>query len=574
MLNYKDDLPYFDREASWIQFNERVLQEAADPGNPLVERFRFLAIFSSNLDEFYRVRIAGLRSVIRLHKKERKELIYKPKKLLRQLLKQIGEQQDRFGALFREELLPALAREGINWKDSQTISALEKSRLKEYFEDHISDQLKWHWLNTDPRENSHIPANNQIYLLVRLYQDDSEAPLQAIVELPQEVAPRFISMKHENSGYSVLFLDDLLRMFIPAELPDYKLEGIYSYKINRDADLYLQDEYGSAMVEKIRKSLFKREHNLPSRFLYDGAMPEQAIAFLKEHYQLEEDDLVQGGRYHNFSDLFDFPFPKNPELYFSPLEPLRLPLSEKMYPADATTFQSGKGAAALFPPYHSYQPVVSFLEHAAHDSNVSSIKMTLYRVASNSSLCQALCDAARNGKEVVVFDEVQARFDEASNLYWGSKLEESGAEVLYSHDDLKVHAKICLVERKNEGQIQRQAVLSTGNFNEKTARVYSDLVLFTEDQSTTEELNRVFQHLRRPQDKINFQELWVAPHQLRDTFNDHIEQEIRLAQQGKPAYIYAKMNSLQDKKIIARLYAASQAGVNVFLIVSVVWYPE
>ena len=561
MIEHKKDLPYYDREMSWVQFNGRVLQEAEDANNPLIERLRFLAIFSSNLDEFYRVRIASLRSLIRLKKKERKELAIKPKKLLVALLKTIDKQQRKFGDIYRKQLLPALEREGIYLQTEQSVNESQRNYLLDYYRNRVAEHIIAEPLRSEGSKP--FLTNNQLYFYAKTRSESGEEQ-RWILKIPTNEVGRYISVDEGTAGFHVMVLDDLIRMALPEIFPDWEVEFCHSFKVNRDGDLYLEDEYGQSVVEKIHKGLKKREYGLPSRFLYDPQLPKEELKLIMDALDLEDEDLMPGGKYHNFSDLWDFPFPPLDHLTYPPQPALNF----KAFDTDGPLWEVIQSRDyALHFPYQSYDYVVRFLEEAAADPQVKTIKMTLYRVAGKSLLCKALIKAAEAGKQVMVFDEVQARFDEESNLYWGKELEKAGAQVLYSCEGLKVHSKLCLVEREIDGQKQRQALLATGNFNEKTARIYCDIGYFTARAAITEEVARVFEMLHNPHEPHHFDHLLVAPHQLRDRFNTLIDNEIEAAQQGRKAEIFAKMNSLQDKKIIARLYNASQAGVKVRLLV-------
>jgi len=560
IYRHKEQL-FYDREMSWIQFNGRVLQESENQNNPLIERLRFLAIFSSNLDEFYRVRIASLRSLMRLKKKDRKELPIKPRKHLALLQGEIEKQQNRLGQVYRQEIRPQMEAEGIHLRQEHELNGAQKEFLEKYYHDELAPHLRL--LPATHKDEAPFLVNNQLYLLVLARQ--AQVHQRYLLALPTEVLPRFISINDGSRRPApIIFMDDVLRLMLPQMLPQAEVQGCYSFKLNRDGDLYLKDEYADTVVEKIKQGLKKRETGLPSRFLYDEQMPPEELQWLMDCYDLDPDDLVAGGRYHNFSDFWSLPFPDQEHLTHPARPALAHPTFEGPQAMHDVIEQGDQG---LFFPYQDYQYVLELLRQAAVDPSVSSIKMTLYRVAKNSEICQALIRAAQNGKQVVVFDEVQARFDEQSNLYWGEQLTKAGAEVLYSCEGLKVHAKLCLIERQLNGKVNRQALLSTGNFNEKTAPIYADFALFTARPSLTEEVNRVFTLLRNPYEPMSFSHLLVAPQELRPGFTALIDQEIAAAQNGQKAEIIAKMNSLEDHKMVAKLYEASRAGVKIKLLV-------
>lgn len=561
-MSKDNSAPFFDRELSWLQFNSRVLQEAADKRNPLIERLRFLAIFSGNLDEFYRVRVASLRSLIRLKKQERKGLEdLKPKKLLKKINAWVEEQLQEFGTIYRDEIVPGLAANGIKNLTAEDLKPHHQDFLKQYFREHLMGHITYHHL--DKHHSSPFLANNQLYHFITL--GENEDSLQKIIlKIPDEIGGRFLQFPAHNGTFEVILIDEVIRFCLPQIFPGTTINSCHSFKLTRDGDLYLEDEFAREVVDKIRMSLQKRKTGVPSRFLYDSAMPEKWLRELAQIFDLETDDLVAGGRFHNFSDFWGFPFPDDQKLTHPPQPPLQYAPFEQVKELKNAIYERDHG---LHFPYQSYHYVVRFIEEAAADSSVQSIKMSLYRVAKNSKICQALIKAAQNGIEVTVFDEVQARFDEASNLYWGEQLEKAGAQVMYSHPGIKVHCKICVIERLESKNRTRQVLFSTGNFNEKTAGIYCDLGYFTANEELTSEASRVFDLLKNPEEFIPFNKLLVAPHELRSCFNALIDQEIALALKGKKARIFAKMNSLQDRKIIERLYEASQAGVQVDLIV-------
>lgn len=561
-MSKDDSAPFYDRELSWLQFNGRVLQESADSRNPLIERLRFLAIFSSNLDEFYRVRVASLRSLIRLGKKDRKGLEdFKPKKLLKEINARVEKQLQEFGAIYQEQIIPGLSAKGVKNLALEDLDQHHKQFLKQYFQNHLSGNITYHHL--DPHHSSPFIANNQLYHFITLGKDENQLK-KIILKIPNDIVGRFIKFPGENGEFEVVLIDEVIRYCLPQIFPGVPIHSCHSFKLTRDGDLYLEDEFASEIVDKIRMSLQKRKTGIPSRFLYDSAMPKKWRDELAQLLGLETDDLVAGGRFHNFSDFWDFPFPENKELTHPPQPPLSYAPFEEAQLLKQAILQRDHG---LHFPYQSYHYVVRLIEEAAADPTVQAIKITLYRVAKHSKICQALIKAAQNNIEVIVFDEVQARFDEASNLYWGEQLEKAGAAVMYSHHGLKVHSKLCLIERLENGKATRQALLATGNFNEKTAGIYCDMGYFTARENITTEAQRVFELLKKPEEPLLFNTLLVAPHALRECFNALIDQEIELSRSGKSGQIFAKMNSLQDRKIIERLYEASEAGVEINLLV-------
>ena len=559
---------YVNRELSWLAFNGRVLQEAQNPDVPLFERLNFLAIFSSNLDEFFRVRVASLRSLLRLKKKKRKKLDFDPAGLLQEIHAVVTAQQETFGRIFREELVPDLARCGISLIDERRLNEAQEVALRRFFQDEIQPHL--HPVLIERAGETPFLKNKGLYLVTELWDRAGVISLSALevnyalVEIPSPPLPRFIEVPGEESSHQVLFLDDVIRHFLPALYPAYDVGASYAVKLSRDADLHLEDEFSGNLKEMIAKSLARRETNVPTRFLYDLRMPQATLVFLKERLALEDEDLVEGGRYHNLNDFFSFPRCGPEELAYEPLPPLPHPDLER---APSMREAMDEKDWLLSFPYQKYDYVIRFLDEAAEDPDVEEIWMTLYRVSRDSAIAHALLKAAENGKRVTVFLEVKARFDEQANLDWAARMEAAGVQVIYSMPGLKVHTKLALVARR-EGDAQRfYAYLGTGNFNEKTARLYADHGLLTADPRLAEEARRIFAFLAEEVEEPTFEHLLVAPFHLRKAFNRLIDFEIEQARAGKEAWILAKMNSLEDRKIITRLYEASRAGVRVRLIV-------
>jgi len=555
-----------DRELSWLSFNARVLQEAADPTVPLLDRLGFLAIFSSNLDEFFRVRVASLRTLLRLKKKKARKLDLRPRKLLKRIHAEVTAQQEAFGELFREQILPGLAEHGIHLVDERTVSPVHAEFLRSYFRDEVRPRLSPVRLSLDGE-----PAfleDRQVYLVVETRQPDEHAlawqPGYTILKVP-DTLPRFLALPPQEGRHEVMFLDDVIRCSLSELLPSDDVGGAYAVKLSRDAELYLEDEFTDNVVEAIRKSLSKRDTGVPSRFLYDLQAPAALVSFLQACLRLEDEDLIEGGRYHNLHDLHDFPGFGLDDLLRNPrLEPLTHPAFSGPEPVHEII----RGADRIIHfPYHAYDPVVRFLEEAAADPDVEEMWATLYRVSGDSAVVRALLAGAQAGKTVRVFVEVKARFDEASNLRWGERMEEAGITTLYSFRDLKVHAKLALVTRRESGRRRHYAYVGTGNFNEKTARIYSDHGLFTADVRIADEVRKVLGCLAGEPVTPAFEHLLVAPFTMREGFYDRIEREMAHARSGRPSGMILKMNSLEDGEIIERLYEASGAGVPIRLIV-------
>ena len=554
---------YFNRELSWLSFNYRVLQEAQNDQVPLIERLKFLAIFSSNLDEFYRVRVASYRHLIQIQKKEGLEVNRYAEKLVKKINKTVDKQQQEFGSIFRVSLIPALQKENIFIINDQEVTHEQQNFLIRYFKESILPYLEPKIIKKGT--NTPFLENRGLYMAVIFKQDERESELEyGLLNIPSNKTARFIVLPDEKKRHVVIQLSDVLRLFLHDIFPHQKILNTYAVKLTRDAELYLEEEIAGTVLGKIKASLHKRITGTPTRFLYDKTMPKSFLKPLRKSLGLKKEDLIPGGRYHNFHDFFGFPYPENQKLVYQRFEAL---LHPELKNYDSIFEALSEKDFILHLPYQNYDHVVEFFEEAAIDPNVESIKITMYRVAGDSKICKALIMAAKNGKTVTVFNEVKARFDEEMNIYWGKEMEHSGVKVIYSFADLKVHSKICLIERREDDKLVNYACLSTGNFNEKTANAYCDHALLTKDVAITSELQKVFNILSNPGSQAQFEHLLVAPFNMRQRFGDLIDSEIANAKAGNKAKITLKMNSLQDRKMIDKLYKASNAGVKIKIII-------
>jgi polyphosphate kinase len=557
---------YFDRELSWLSFNERVLQEAKDKSVPLYERIKFLAIWSSNLDEFFRVRVASLRSLLELKKKAHNKIKFEPNTLLREIKRRVNLQQEEFGRIFREEIIPGLEQENISLVDDKSVPAEHSAYLENYFQEQVLPFIQPTLL--DKNKIATFLQNKAIYLALRLNiksknQSKRTRYKYALVEIPADRLERFIALPGEDKNY-VIFLDDIIRMFLPTILPGYVIESCYSIKLTRDAGIYIDDEFTGNLLAKIKKGLSKRKTGVPSRFLYDEEMPAQFTRFLKESLKLNRDDLIAGGRYHNYNDFFSFPNFDKQKLEYEPFPQL---LCEELEGGISVFRTIAKHDILLSFPYQSYTNVINFFDNAADDKHVKSIKITLYRVAGESLVVRSLIKAAENGKRVTAFVEVKARFDEESNFASYDALAKAGVKVFSSFPGLKVHSKLCIIEREEKETVKLYTYLGTGNFNEKTAKIYCDYALLTAEQDIGKEAAKVFNFLERKTEEETFEHLLVAPFNIRNAFFKLIDNEIRNALDGKKAEITLKLNSLEDRKMIKKLYQASSSGVKIKIIV-------
>ena len=547
-------IDFQDRDLSWVGFNGRVLQEAGDARNPLIERLRFLAIFSSNLDEFYAVRVASLRSMIGMGKSAGHTGVA-PLTLVRTINRKVDLQQQRFGEIFRNELLPALAEKGVHLLDEHQLKEEDHAFVQDFVQKQVLPHVK---VKTVQKDKPPFLENGKLYFIVKTNKH------LLLLNIPSKEAGRFVTLPSQDDNVRILQVGDAMRESMHVLLPDHKVKGAWAVKLSRDADLHLEEEGEKALAEKVKQSLSKRNTGLPARFLYDELMPADVLMMLSEAFQLAPDDLVPGGRYHSFSEFWSFPAPPIPELYFEEQPTLAHPQLE----GAKSTFEAvaAKDRFLHF-PYQKYDHVTDWLEEAAADKNVKKIKVTLYRVASKSRVTKALIAAAKAGKKVTAFVEIKARFDESSNLHWTEKMREAGITILPNFDKWKVHAKLFLIERKEGKTLKRYAYLGTGNFNEKTARIYSDMALFTAHPGLTSDVQKVFAFLKNPEQKPTYQHLLVAPYGLRPGLNALIDREIAKAKKGGRGRLILKMNGVEDEKIIRRLYKASQAGVQIDLLV-------
>jgi polyphosphate kinase len=558
-------IPYIHRDISWMQFNYRVLQEAKDiKVNPVFERLKFLAIYSGNLAEFFKVRIAHHKNLFKLRKKIKKELSIESEKVLIQLLKMINDQQIEFSDIFNKQIIPELRSNGIILKKRQELNALQINYIENYFQDHLLPYVQPMLLQGEkilPFLN-----NTALYLAIELSDKKTNKSDYALVQIPSDKLKRFVVLPVSSQGINeVIFLDDIIRHNISYIFPGYDIVQSYSIKLTRDADLYIDDEYSGDLITKIKESLNKRSVGPPSILVYDREMPVPFLHYLMDVFHLDEMDIMPEGRYHNNFDFFQFPDFGKDHLKIQAFKPLPFSILEN----EKLIFDKLRGSDFLLNfPYVSFESVIRFFEDAAVDEDVTHIKIVQYRVASKSRIMEALKLAVKNGKNVSAFIELKARFDEEANLKWGNELEKSGVNVIYSFPGIKVHAKMALIFRKTDKGFEKFGYFSTGNFHETTAKIYSDFGLFTTDKRLTNEAQRVFSYLEnKTLPKTDFRYLLVGQFNMRQKFVELVRKEIEFARSGKKAYIMLKMNSIQEPEIINLLYEASSAGVEIKMII-------
>jgi polyphosphate kinase len=557
--------PLVNREISWLSFNERVLQEALDQTVPIRERLNFIGIVSSNLEEFFRVRVATLQRMVDAGIESNRMVYGTPRKVLKEIHDLVLAQRDRFDAVFAD-LTAELAKENIFIIDEKKLSAGHRAYVQEYFDEAVRPTLVPIILDDLP-EFPYL-KNGVIYLAVRLlHRKPDGRPINALLELSTDLLPRFLVLPPVGEKKYVIMLDDVVRFGMKDIFALFDIEGAdaYTIKVTRDAELDIDDDVTSSMLEKISKSIKKRSVGSPVRLVYDRTMPPDLLEFILKKAGLRKlDNVIGGGRYHNARDFVSFPDVFPPALKYEPQPPIRHPALKESRSVMAAI---RKGDVLLHLPYQSFDHVIDLLREAAIDPRVRSISMTLYRVARDSRVINALISAIRNGKKVTVQLELQARFDEEANINWTRKLEEEGARLIGAVGGLKVHAKLALISRREEGKTVDYAVIGTGNFNESTAKAYADHVLMTADPRVTDEVRKVFSFLETNYRTYQYRRLMVSPFDMRRRFHKLVQREMRNARSGGPAYIDAKLNSLVDLDMIELLYTASRAGVKIRLIV-------
>lgn len=560
-------IPYFDRDLSWLSFNRRVLEEAKNREVPLLERIRFLGIFSSNLDEFYRVRMPVLMALHKLNRKNQSRIDFEDN-LLGKLNDTILSQQNLFGQIMAGSILPSLKRENVHLAYGECYPELIRTQVKAYFLSQVLGLLQPILLND---KTDFFPSNNQLYFLINGIKNSKRTLL--LLNIPSNELDRLFRIEADlktdggSNETHIVFLDDVIRYNLKLVFKDLDITGCYSFKITRDAELDLKDEYPGTLSEQIEAKLVKRDFGLATRVLYEPGIPQDILTEFLSKFNLTKANLVEGGRYHNLRDLNSFPITSR----------------SLSYPhwgnSDPTIHVNGmlidevqKHDIIIHTPYHSYNSVLRFFNEVAIETRVVEIYVTLYRIASNSKLANALISAATNGKKVTVVVELKARFDEANNIKWAKKMKEAGVNIIYSAAALKVHAKIALIKYQDGKDMKYTGLLATGNFNESTAAYYTDHILMTANGNLLKEMEMLFAFLsKKPKPDviplIEFNSLLVAQFNLKRRFIDLIEREIRHKELGRDASIVIKMNNLEERELIAKLYQASGAGVKITLII-------
>ena len=562
---------YFKRDISWLSFNYRVLLEAEDETLPIYERIKFLSIYSSNLEEFYEIRVAEHRGVI-MKKNFTEESGAEAEETLAEITEEVNRQQREYYRIF-SKVLQELNRQDIYLYQDSRPEPIHEEFVHNFFNEEVFPFLSPVMIQAGDIRT--FIRDRRLYLVIRMVKKSKRMAepdyvpdyYYALMKIPYAKVPRFIELPTHEGKHYIMFIDDIIRANLSSIFPGYVVESCYSIKISRDADIYLDDEKGGNIVENIRKKVKKRKIGALSRFMYDSNMPDDFLAFICNAFGITTDDLVLGGRYNNLQDLIKLPNPRGKELEQQVPSPMRVPFLDEM----GSVFRAVKKRDILLHfPYQSFDYLIRFLMEAAFDPKVDEIKITQYRVAENSAVINTLISAAQNGKKVTVFVELKARFDEENNMSTAERMEQAGIRIIYSIPGLKVHAKVAVILRKDteDGCKRRDfAYLSTGNFNEKTARIYSDMALLTSNAELITDINKVFAVLEGKLAGPTFRHLLVARFNMVPELTRMIHREIEHVKAGRKGRIVLKMNGLHDQNMINELYNASENGVEIDLIV-------
>ena len=560
---------YFKRDISWLSFNYRVLLEAEDDTLPLYERINFISIYSSNLEEFYKIRVADHKAIATGAAHSDEESVQSAMQLVTEINEEVNRQLEERIRIYEQKILPALRQHHIIFYQSRNVEPFHKEFLRRFFREEI-----FPYLSPVPVSKDKVISflrDNRLYLAVRLHSKgtlpgDPDHTQYFVMKLPYSKVPRFIELPKQDKNYYLMFIEDIIKANIDTIFPGYDVDSSYCIKISRDADILIDESANtSEIIEQVKTKVKKRKIGAVCRFVYDRAMPDDFLDFLVDAFRINRQELVPGDKHLNMEDLRHLPNPNNA------VRPIRKPQPMKLACLDEreSIFRYvEKKDLLLHYPYHSFEHFIHFLYEAVHEPTVREIMVTQYRVAENSAVINTLIAAAQNGKKVTVFVELKARFDEENNLATAEMMKAAGINILFSLPGLKVHAKVALVLRRDKlgHKLPSYAYISTGNFNEKTATLYADCGLFTCNPVLVNDLHNLFRTFQGKENPV-FHRLLVARFNLIPELNRLIEHEIELAKNGKEGRIILKMNALQDPAMIERLYEASQAGVKIDLIV-------
>ncbi len=559
----KKKVVLINRELSWLAFNDRVLQEAEDNTVPLIERIKFLGIYSNNRDEFFRVRVATLKRIVK-HRKKSELMGENPQRILDKIQKVVIEQQNKFEHIY-QVILKELDKNNISIINEKQLHSKQKQFVTAFFREKVMLTLFPIMLN----KVAPFPylKDHSGYLIIKLgFKTEKKKSKYALLEIPDSLS-RFVVLPKEKDKNYIMLLDDVIRFNLDYIFSNFEYDFIeaFNIKLTRDAEIDLDNDLSKSFLEKISKGLKQRKKGLPVRLVYDHAIAPDLLNFIMKKMKFNKhDNPIPGGRYHNFKDFISFPNVGNPELSYKKVVPLKHP-DLKDQP---TLFKIIKKKDVLLTyPYQSFDHLIDLLREASIDPDVKSIKITLYRVAKNSNIVKALINALKNGKEVTAVVELQARFDEEANIYWSNKLQEEGAKVIYGVPGLKVHSKLFIIYRKENGSITKYAHIGTGNFNGDTAKIYTDHSLLTADKRLTDEVERVFTFYSDNLKTGSYSHLLVSPFFMRKELIKLINTEIKNASKNKNAFIFLKLNNLVDTQMIRKLYEASNKGVKIKMVI-------
>lgn len=558
----KEIIPFVNRELSWLDFNERVLQEAEDETVPLLERLRFLGIFSNNLDEFFRVRVATTKRLTNLPLKEQRLLDTDPKELLIKINTRTIALQNRFEKDY-QTIIKKLNNEGINIITHEDLLPEHIDFVEEYYKEKVRPALVPIMLSKTNMPNLN---GSSIYFAIKLTASKTKFDY-AIIEIPSMILSRFLVLPTVNNQKYVMLLDDIIRYKLHSifDIFNYKKIEAYTIKVTLDAELDLDDDISEGVIDKLSKSLKNRKTAQPVRLIYDKHIAPDLLVFILDKIKPSlNDSVIAAGVYHNFKDFIKFPDVGNDKLSYRKLPPVEHPqLKNKA----SIIHEIAKNDILLNYPYQTFNHIIHLLREAAIDPKVTSIKINLYRVAKNSKIIHALISAAKNGKKVTVIVELRARFDEEANIYWAEKLQDEGVKVVFGIPGLKVHSKLILISRKEGNKTVRYGHVGTGNFHEGTATIYSDVSLLTKNTIITNEINKVLRLFKNTYERPSFRHLMVSPFNARRKLITLLDNEIKNAKQGQEAYAIIKLNNIVDNILIKKLYQASKAGVKIQLII-------
>lgn len=562
---------FIPRDISWLSFNGRVLQEAADKTVPLISRIKFLGIFSNNLDEFFRVRVAGLKRALVVDEKEAKNIFFeKPQLILNELNALVIKQQKKFDDIWRD-VQKEMAKQRVYIRTSTNLSEEQQRFVKQYYIDEVESSVIPLLLD-DHRPMPYL-RDKSLYLGVAMKKADWQYETKfAIIEIPTAQNSRFVLLPGPKKEVHVILLEDVIKFNLPHIFSFFGFDEFTAnaFKITRDAEFDLDNDINTSFAEKIAKAVKSRRKGKPTRFVFDEEMDSSLVDFLIKKLNLsKKDSIIPGQKIHNFKDFMNFPaiFRK----YHKPKERTSFLHPDLVDQPRITDIITKKDILLSF-PYHTFEHIIDLLREAAMDPDVVSIQITAYRLASNSKVANALVNAVRNGKDVTVMLELRARFDEEHNLQWKERFEMEGVKVLLGIPNKKIHAKLGIIKRRVNGKTVQYGFVSTGNINERTAKLYGDYCLLTSNRTIMGDINKIFNALRRPKQDLTQtlkmgKGLLVCPTDMRDTLLSYFDTEIAEAKAGKKAHVILKMNSLSDKILIKKIYEAAEAGVKIEMII-------